>query len=306
MTSSFRCAVHADARGDSMLGTAPPYGRVLLVHQPGAWGPRGLIESRCDPAVARRIDVAAANAGMRLQAIRRHGKHEVGIPVGGYVVGIADTRATPATIAWWRFDDLAELATELEAGGPERPPVEIDTAPLFLVCAHGRHDACCALRGRPVAHALQLVRPGRVWETTHLGGDRFAANLLVLPTGELYGRVTPSVAAAFADRVDAGDVVPELMRGRLGLAPIAQAALIYAHERLGIAARDALAVTSVERVDAERARATVATPRGVVVVTVSIETSVAAQLTCRGPEGVRAREYRGVEIRDLDAGATSA
>ncbi len=288
-----------------MLGTAPPQTRVLLVHQPGPWGPRGLLESRCDPEVARKIDRAAADAGMRLQAIRRPGKHEVGMPAGGYLIGIADTAARAASITWWRTDDLAEIATELATGWPRRPPVELDVAPLYLVCAHGRHDACCALRGRPVAQALERARPGRVWETTHLGGDRFAANLLVLPTGELYGRVPPAVAPALADRVDAGDVVPALMRGRIGLSPIAQAALIYAHEKLGIVARDALTVRSVQRVDAALALAEVVTPRGIVVVTVAVEASPAAQLTCRGPGGVIAREYRGVAIGEVDVDAAA-
>lgn len=283
-----------------MLGTAPPQSLVLLVHQPGPWGPRGLLESRCDPDVAVRLDRAAAKAGMRLQAIRRPGKHEVGTPAGGYCIAIADTRIGAASVAWWYSDDLAEMAGELEAGWPERPPDEIDTAPLYLVCAHGRHDACCALRGQPVAQALERVRPGRVWETTHLGGDRFAANLLVLPTGELYGRVPPAVASDLADRIDAGNVVPKLMRGRIGLAPIAQAALIYAHDELNVVTRDALAVTSVQRVDDDLALATVVTPRGIVVVTVAVETNAAARLTCRGPEGVRAREYRGVAITEVD------
>lgn len=282
-----------------MLGTAPPYARILLVHQPGPWGPRGLVESRCDPEVARRIDLAAAAARMRLQAIRRPGKHVVGKPAGGYHVGIADTAARPATITWWVADDLADIASELEAGWPSRPPVEITTEPLFLVCAHGRHDACCALRGRPLAQALQHVRPGRVWETTHLGGDRFAANLLILPTGELYGRVPPVVAPEFVDRIDAGEVVPRLMRGRLGLAPIAQAALVYAHDRLGIVARDALSVTSVQRLAAGLAQAEVITPRGPVVVTVAVDTSPAAQLTCRGPQAAQAQVYRGVAITEF-------
>ena len=297
--------MQAELRGDSMAGTATPLARVLLVHQPGPWGPRGLLESRCDPQVARRIDVAAAEAGMRLQAIRRPGKHEVGKPAGGYDVGIADTRAGRASITWWRTDDLAEIAAELEAGGPHRPPSEIDAAPLYLVCAHGRHDACCALRGRPVAQALERVRPGRVWETTHLGGDRFAANLLVLPTGLLYGRVPKEAALEIADRSDAGEVVTNFMRGRIGLSPIAQAALIFAHERLGIVASDALAVTFVQRLDDGLARANVVTPRGMAIVTVAVETTSAAQLTCRGPQGARAREYRGVAISEVEQDAGS-
>jgi hypothetical protein len=286
------CSVEAEARGDSMLGTAPPQMRVLLVHQPGPWGPRGLVESRCDPAVARRFDAAAARGGMRLQTIRRPGKHEVGIPAGGFDVGIADTLA--GTVSWWRTNDLADIVAEFESGTPSRPPVAVERAPIFLVCAHGRHDACCALRGRPVAAALQAVRPGRVWETTHLGGDRFAANLLVLPSGELYGRVPPALAGAFADAADAGNVVPALMRGRIGLPPLAQAALIYAHEQLGIVARDALTVGAVEKIDPDRARVAIATPQGEIVVTVAAETKDPAQLTCRGPQKARAREYRGV------------
>jgi len=281
-----------------MPGTAFPHARVVLVHQPGPWGPRGLLESRCDPDVARRIDVAAANAGMRLQAIRRPGKLDVGRPADGYLVGIADTCPDAASVTWWRADDLAEMAAELEHGWPRRPPAAVDSAPVFLVCTHGRHDACCALRGRPVAQALHHARPGRVWETTHLGGDRFAANLLVLPTGDLYGRVPSLAAAELADRVEAGEVVPELMRGRIGLPPIAQAALVFAHDQLAMVDRTALRVMSVERVAAELGRATLATPHGTVVVTVAIETSPAVRLTCRGPEDARARVYRGIGITE--------
>ncbi len=294
--STFRCAAAAEERGDALPGTAFPHARVLLVHQPGPWGPRGLAESRCDPEIARRIDGAAASAGMRLQTIRRPGKHEVGKPADGYLFGIADTRPDVANVSWWRADDLAEIADELERGAPRRPPLAVETAPIFLVCTHGRHDACCALRGRPLAQALHRVRPGRVWETTHLGGDRFAANLLVLPTGDLYGRVPPAAAADLADRVDSGLVIPALMRGRIGMPPVVQAALVYAHETLAIAERRALTVVSVERVHGDVGRATLATPHGTVDVTVAVETGPAAQLTCRGPEGARARVYRGIAI----------
>ncbi len=298
---AFRCAAAADERGDSMLGTAPPQARVLLVHQPGAWGPRGLLESRADPDVAHRIDVSAARAGMRLQAIRRHGKHHVGPPPGGYDVGIADTRAGAQAIAWWRFDDLAQLADELEGAGPHRAPIAIDTQPLYLVCAHGRHDACCALRGRPVAQALQHLRPRRVWETTHLGGDRFAANVLVLPTGELYGRVSAEIAAQFVERAETGQVLPDILRGRIGLTPAAQAAIVYAHQQLGITARDALTATSVTKVDEERLQVRVATARGTFDVTVSSTAGSPAQLTCRGPQGVRPRIYRGTRITSVSS-----
>lgn len=286
------CAAQAETRGDTMLGTAPPQSRVLLVHQPGPWGPRGLTESRCDPAVAQRIEAAAARAGMRTQAIRRPGKHERDLPVDVYDVGIAGA----ATITWWRTRDLGAIADDLDTGVPRAEPVSVATTPVFLVCTHGRHDACCALRGIPLATTLHRLRPGRVWETTHLSGDRFAANVLVLPGGDLYGRVTPELAGGLADAVDAGNVVPPLLRGRLGLAPFAQAALVYAHEQLGIFARDALRVEGVEPNGPDGARVALLTPGGRVIVTVAADTSAPARLTCRGPERARARVYTGVAI----------
>jgi hypothetical protein len=71
---------------------------------------------------------------------------------------------------------------------------------------------------------------------------------------------------------------------------------VYAHETLAIAERRALTVVSVERVHGDVGRATLATPHGTVDVTVAVETGPAAQLTCRGPEGARARVYRGIAI----------
>jgi hypothetical protein len=287
------CSAEADARGDSMIGTAPPQSRVLLVHQPGHWGPRGLLESRCDPAVAQRLDRAGARAGMRLQTIRRPDEHRRGTPDGGYHVGIADA----SRVTWWRTGDLAHFATELEAGWPTQAPSTIDTAPLFLVCTHGRHDPCCALRGRPVIAALERVRPGRAWETTHLGGDRFAANVLVLPAGALYGRVTAATAANLADAADAGRILTGHLRGRIGFSPVAQAALVYAHEQLALDTMESLAVQKIERVDERTADVHLTAPSGAVTVTIVAETRPPAQLTCRGVGQAKAREYRGAGIR---------
>jgi Sucrase/ferredoxin-like len=274
-----------------MIGTAPPQSRVLLIHQPGPWGPRGLLESRCDPIVAKRLDIAGARAGMRLQAIRRPGEHGDGVPGGGYHVGIA----AGAQVRWWRTNDLADFAGELEAG-LLRPPSTIDTVPLFLVCTHGRHDPCCALRGRPLVEALDRARPGCAWETTHLGGDRFAANVLVLPSGVLYGRVPASAASSLADCADDGRLLMAHQRGRIGLPPIAQAALVYAHETLSIDTADAFALETLERVDENTANVCLSAPFGYVNVTILAETRSPAQLTCRGVRPAAAREYRGAAI----------
>ena len=111
---------------------------------------------------------------------------------------------------------------------------------------------CCAIEGRPVAAALHRLAPGRVWECSHVGGDRFAANVLVLPTGQLYGRVSDAAGLALA--CEDGRVLPELLRGRIGLPPPVQAALVHAQRELGLTGPDELRVLGSEPVDGEPGR----------------------------------------------------
>ena len=82
------------------------------------------------------------------------------------------------------LEDLAQIDLDAVSRGeaPDWPRLD---GPLFGVCTHGRHDACCAERGRPVAAALTASHPDETWEISHMGGDRFAANMVVLPGGAL-------------------------------------------------------------------------------------------------------------------------
>jgi Sucrase/ferredoxin-like len=97
---------------------------------------------------------------------------------------------------------------------PPLPGASEDAA--LLVCTHGRREVCCAQYGRPVARALAAEFGPLVWETTHVGGDEFAANLVVLPTGAYFGRLLPSEAVALARRALRGDLDPNHYRGTAG------------------------------------------------------------------------------------------
>src|SRR5436305_620153 len=70
--------------------------------------------------------------------------------------------------------------------------------------------------GAPLAQALANRHRGPVWETTHVGGHRFAANLVILPHGLYYGPVGVGPAAAAIDAYRRGAVLPGRYRGRAG------------------------------------------------------------------------------------------
>src|ERR687896_611014 len=88
--------------------------------------------------------------------------------------------------------------------------------PLYLVCTHGSKDACCAVRGRPLAAALASIRPAETWECSHIGGDRFAPNLVCLPHSLFYGQVGPSDVAEVVSAYERGELSLPFLRGRSG------------------------------------------------------------------------------------------
>jgi hypothetical protein len=110
----------------------------------------------------------------------------------------------------------------------------------YLVCTNGARDPCCAIRGPAVAQALDRVRPRQVYECSHLGGHRFAANVLVLPDGLCFGRLDARSAPGLADELDAGRLPLDHLRGRTAYGAEQQAAEIFVRHELGLVAADDL------------------------------------------------------------------
>ncbi|QNF94023.1 sucrase ferredoxin [Janibacter sp. YB324] len=218
--SPSRCSLAALERGDVPVGTAVPARYWMLVGHPGPWPAKpiaapGIADVRAD------LDAALGRFGARLQLIRRHGRLE-GDQIeaeGQRQVFLVDVhRGLVGRAHWERPEDLVELAGRFD----DLP--DPTSEPLFLVCTHGRKDVCCAVEGRVVAAVLDDALPGAVWETTHLGGDRFAGNVVILPEGSMYGRLTGDTAPRVVlDHLD-GRVDLDRWRGRCSWHPAAQAA----------------------------------------------------------------------------------
>jgi len=171
-------------------------------------------------------------------------------------------------------------------------PGQVSDEPVYLVCTHGRHDACCAVRGRPVAAALATAYPERTWECSHIGGDRFAANVVVLRHGLFYGHVPPARAVELAKRYDEGVVVPDLLRGSGAFNPAVQAAQHFARAAGHSPAVGNLLPQSVEVLGDHRWRILLASTNGLLAVEVSAHLdTVDARLTCAGSSPAQVRRF---------------
>lgn len=274
------CSDASRARGDRWVGTAPPARRWFLVTQGGDWGVNAMAGLAAEPGTKVRLGELLGAAGARLMLIRRPGRPHEETPA--WV--IVDRGATPR-IRWGeRHSDedlLRAAATLLEpaVAGPDEDPAP--DPGLLLVCTHGRHDRCCAVRGRPVAAALAKRWPEATWECTHTGGDRFAANLVVLPDGACYGGLDPDQVVRMVEAHYAGQVDPTHLRGPTGLVAPAQAAVVAAHHRWGPLAWGDVAVRDVRRSAEGWTVELVVAGTGVVHASGHTELSEPHLLTCR-------------------------
>jgi hypothetical protein len=218
-------------------------------------------------------------ANVRPLLIRRAPGHEPSDGVTCFAVRSGPGTPWVETTTLPRIGDALELDIEAIGLG-DRLGLEPHERPVFLVCTHGRRDVCCAERGRPLAQELARAYPAETWESTHIGGDRFAGNLLAFPHGLYFGRVRPEEGASVANAYADGRIALEHFRGRSSLPFVVQAAEIALRRQERLDGIDDVAFEHAES-DAEVVSATFSTPAGRVAVIVSIEETEPHFLTCQ-------------------------
>jgi hypothetical protein len=242
------CSSISAASAEPLRATASRYRHWLLVEQPGPWGHDALVQSGLPADVGRALRDAGRRLGIRVLLIKRRERGR-----GPHRCYLAYTGARERRVRSIDLDDPAELLS-LDLPGLARRRFEgvgtpVDE-PVYLVCTHGKHDQCCARYGAPLYRAIEHL--GGAWECTHVGGDRFAGNLVCLPHGMYFGRVpaaeAPQVATAYGD----GRVTLAHYRGRSAFSPPVQAAEQEVRARLGLDGVDDLVLSAHRRLPGRR------------------------------------------------------
>ena len=288
------CADAARERGDTMQGTALHVRRFVLIEHPGPWGFDALGESGIDPDVRDQIVRATRVVGARTLLIRRYGRRESTDARRWAVADVVTGRVRWGT--WTTDDDLLAARDAISEDSADWSP-----EPVLLVCTHGRHDTCCAVRGRPVAEALTARHGDRVWECTHVGGDRFAASVVVLPDGTYYGGLDGLEAGDVIDRHLAGTVTPSRLRGSTLLPPVAQAAAVMAHERYGPGGPRDVRSAGIETTSAGGWQVELHCSGGLpalIIADVEARQAPPAVLTCRASAATSARTFVVTALRE--------
>ncbi len=216
-----------------MAGTASTVRSWLLLEHPGPWGIDAFVDSRLPEGLGRELLARCAVANVRPVLIRRMAGTDASSGTTAFAIR---SGPEPPWIERARLGHIRDaLGIDLEAlGAGERPGLEPHEAALFLVCTHGRHDTCCAERGRPLARSLTDAFPEPTWECSHIGGDRFAGNVVAFPHGCYFGRVDPPDAERVARAYLDGRIALDRYRGRSCSSMAVQAAEHALRAELGL------------------------------------------------------------------------
>jgi hypothetical protein len=313
------CSDAARLRADDNTATAARVDVWILVELPGTWGHDPIRDAAIPPQVVAALKRAGKEIPRsRLVFIRRRETF------GGcrvYVVRSAP-QISQIVLDLPSIDEVAQVpfarissGRAQGAGGGGQQDTAQDVAhsalstppspgtppprPLILVCTHGQHDSCCGRRGYPLFDALRRREELDVWQCSHIGGDRFAANAVVLPRGIYYGPVEAREADELTASVLRDEVYLSAYRGRSSFARVEQAAETFVRRNTRILGNEALHILGREALGAERTRVHLVTPSGVEYhVTVEQYAISEALLTCTSGAPFPIPQFRLIDLEE--------
>jgi hypothetical protein len=281
------CAEVSSARDEPLGATASRIDHWILIEYRGAWSRDVVGQSLLSPRLKDHLrEQLAALPHSRLLFVKKPERRAQ----SGRRVFFGTSRPGEERFFELEVEHQDELVDfDFTTGGAPAIPLE---GPLFVVCTHGKRDRCCARYGRPLYDALRRVTESdSIWQSTHVGGDRFAGNVVVLPQGVYYGRVDEAGAEAVVAAHAAGRVDLERYRGRSAFSFAVQAAELAIRESQDLVGIDDLPFLGATRPSPGETRARFRAPDGAVH-EVDVRATLAEEavyLTCESAEPKRAR-----------------
>jgi hypothetical protein len=221
----------------------------MLLEYDGIWGEKAFKESKLPELVKSYLgDLLDQIPSSKLLLIRQHLAHRVSRHEGHlsinysregvrFYLAIA-TEQEPLLYAFHlkRYEDLLDLDIPVAVARRGGFEANLSDKALILVCTNGRRDWCCARYGPGIyQEAVEAINTAdaqlAVWQSSHLGGHRFAPNIACFPQGLFYGRIEKDELPVFLEHIRQGQVYAAKARGRACYPAPVQAAEIFLRQR---------------------------------------------------------------------------
>ena len=217
------CSDNSLSKNEPLPGSAPKTDLWIALEYPHPPGDNALRESNLpDEIKAHLANLQKTIENSRLLLIRNRYTHDK----ANHSLFVAYSNRSNPCLYEIQLEDYSQVVS-INADAIRKESFTLQyrllNEPLFLICTNGRRDPCCVRWGLPLFHALENMPGVSAWQTSHVGGHRFAGNMICLPHGIYYGRVSPDNATTIVKHYQAGLVELDHYRGRASYSSIAQA-----------------------------------------------------------------------------------
>jgi hypothetical protein len=250
--TDFLCSNFSTQVGEPLPGTAT-YAQVwFLLEYNGTWESKAFEASTISNQVKNLVTAILQQLpAAKLLLIRSSSSRMINLPpqspasirqgagIAFYTVLVNETRSLLYRFRLYSYEELLEMDLVGLAHGYPVYDIHQTDDKLFLVCTHGRRDRCCARAGSLIFESMysKAARMGlteNIWQCSHVGGHRFAANVLCFPDGIFYGRVGIEDIDPVMSTYRAGEFYSAKARGRSCLEGPVQAAEIFLRQITGL------------------------------------------------------------------------
>jgi hypothetical protein len=224
------CSELSLSAGEELFATTPRVDVWFLLEYRGAWTDNAFLDSRIPADAKKRINLILESIpNSRLQLIKPDSNS--GDTLKFYIAKSDESEPRLFGFDFRSYQELLDLDIHEILEGNSNLREE----PLFLVCTNGAYDKCCGKYGVSVyLEAAKNENRFMAWQTTHLGGHRFAANVLFLPHGIYYGRVREASVNDVIKYSMSRNIKLENYRGRSCYSKDVQAAEYFLRAKTGI------------------------------------------------------------------------
>jgi hypothetical protein len=226
----------------------------FLLSYPGSFGQHALQDSDLPSEVKGHLDALVEEITYARVLLLQRPRARQREAVDCFWVEARERGAFYLRLPLENYDQIRDLDWHALAGADAQSMAGVERTPFYLVCTNGKRDPCCAQFGIPVLNALQGLEPEGVWACSHVGGHRFAANVLLFPSGLYYGRVNPSQCAGLIEATQKGQILMRHYRGRSCYDRPVQAAERELRLMTGRAEMEALRLVSSTQLEEQRWR----------------------------------------------------
>lgn len=228
---TFYCSQLSRAAHEPVFGTASRIDIWLLLQYAYPWADEAFVGSGLPAAVKAHLGgLLDDRPAWRLLFMKQAPRSTA--PLAFYVAVAAEQAPRLYRFPLNSYDDLLQIdLPALVAGAAYQDHASAES--LFLVCTHGTHDRCCAKFGLPIYRELARAAPGASWQCSHVGGDRFAPNVLCFPHGIYYGHVRADEVPTIVSEYRARRVYLDKYRGRSCYSFVVQAAEYFVRRATG-------------------------------------------------------------------------